>query len=62
MSTIDGGHYQLTPSPVRAGRPDAYVSSTQSLLGNLDVGVDESLMRIGGMVKNLIGARQFIYV
>ena len=25
MSTIDGGHYQLTPSPVRAGRPDAYV-------------------------------------
>ena len=24
MSTIDGGHYQLTPSPVRAGRPDAY--------------------------------------
>ena len=27
MSTIDGGHYQLTPSPVRAGRPDAYYLS-----------------------------------
>jgi hypothetical protein len=24
MSTIDGGHYQITLSPVRAGTPDGY--------------------------------------